>query len=278
MCLPAILFALALLFGGSAAAEGDKSCPDKVCVTSARMGPTAKSIDAENLGVGPVTLTLKLTRLHNAKALKSGPQTLVLKPKRHLRINEIYARDSRDKWTFAYSFFWRYGARNASHDDSQTYLLPYEDGSKYPMIQGPGGKYSHVGERAYDFSMPEGTRVYAARAGKVIAVRDNSKIGGPSRKFENDANYVYILHTDGTVGRYLHLKFGGALAKLGDEVKAGEPIGLSGSTGFASRPHLHFEVCTPIDGERSKTFNLWFATKRAGRTYLAEGGRYTAKH
>ncbi len=82
---------------------------------------------------------------------------------------------------------------------------------------------AHVGEmiHAIDFDAPEGTRVFAAYDGIVIAVKDDSSIGGMDRKFENDGNYIEILHNNGEVSEYEHLLFRSALVKVGDSVTRG---------------------------------------------------------
>ncbi|MFH1211650.1 MAG: M23 family metallopeptidase, partial [Candidatus Woesearchaeota archaeon] len=46
----------------------------------------------------------------------------------------------------------------------------------------------------------------------------------------------------GEFSQYLHLKFKGSLVKTGVRVKKGQPIALSGNTGFTTAPHLHFIV------------------------------------
>src|SRR5579862_5522249 len=73
------------------------------------------------------------------------------------------------------------------------YKLPYPGGMSFDVCQGnnhPG--WTHVGLAAYawDFCMPTGTPVLAARGGAVVAVRQNSNIGGWGAKFADDANYV----------------------------------------------------------------------------------------
>lgn len=90
--------------------------------------------------------------------------------------------------------------------------------------------------------MPEGEKVCAARSGQVVELKKDSDKGGFDKKFLNDCNFVRIEHGDGTVAMYGHLQKDGVLVALGDLVFAGQPIGLSGHTGFASGPHLHFEV------------------------------------
>jgi murein DD-endopeptidase MepM/ murein hydrolase activator NlpD len=56
-----------------------------------------------------------------------------------------------------------------------------------------------------------------------------------------------VQHVDGSVARYIHLQKRGALVKLGDEVRQGQRIALSGNTGQTGGPHLHFDVqqCGP---------------------------------
>jgi len=57
-------------------------------------------------------------------------------------------------------------------------------------------------------------------------------------------NWVMIRHTDGTIGRYIHLTQNGALVELGDTILQGQKIGLSGNSGPSTGPHLHFDVQT----------------------------------
>jgi murein DD-endopeptidase MepM/ murein hydrolase activator NlpD len=63
-------------------------------------------------------------------------------------------------------------------------------------------------------------------------------------------NHVVIDHGDGEYSLYAHMQPGSVHVKLGDEVKAGQPIGKLGSSGNSTAPHLHFQVCdgpNPLD-------------------------------
>lgn len=76
-----------------------------------------------------------------------------------------------------------------------------------------------------------GDTVYAAFDGKVRIQQYNK--GGYG-------NYIVIRHEESVETIYAHLSR--SLVKKNQEVKAGEPIGLSGNSGRSTGPHLHFEI------------------------------------
>ena len=139
---------------------------------------------------------------------------------------------------------WTSGKLNAVHNDDVTYLPPLRPAGNYRVVQGFGGGYSHTGASRYalDFAAPVGTPVFAARDGIVIDTKDDGQLGGASKRFAKHANFVAILHDDGTTGEYYHLKYKGVVVTREQKVKAGALIGYSGDTGFSSLPHLHFAV------------------------------------
>ncbi len=120
------------------------------------------------------------------------------------------------------------------------YPLPWV-GGPFRISQGPNGQYSHFGAKsryAIDIAMPEGTQIIAARSGTVIKT-ENAQSG---RGANPSGNFVRILHDDGTMGVYLHLKQGSVSVREGQRVVVGTPLGRSGSTGNSTGPHLHFVV------------------------------------
>ena len=167
---------------------------------------------------------------------------------------------------------------NAVHDDAYAYRLPYKAGATYKVIQGFNGTFSHFGEQAFaiDWAMPAGTPVLAAREGLVVDVKDANNVGGPGEEFEEYANYVRIKHADGTIGEYDHFQVNGAKVQVGQQVKAGDLIGLSGNTGRSTQPHLHFWVFKAVDGEHRESFPIHFKTRPATATILEQGQAYTA--
>lgn len=125
------------------------------------------------------------------------------------------------------------------------YLLPLQQ-AHFRIDQGYGGQFSHRDEQnryAVDFAAEIGTPVLAAREGVVMQVEsDFDKAGLNLERYGGRANFVRILHDDGTMTLYAHLKSEGALVRVGQRVRAGQQIGLSGNTGFTTGPHLHFVV------------------------------------
>jgi len=127
---------------------------------------------------------------------------------------------------------------------ARAYRLPFAPGTRRFCLQAADGPFSHRDKlrNAYDFAMSVGTPVHAARAGRVVAVKEDSDRGGSSRSYSDDGNYVKVLHDDGTRAVYLHLVKDGAEVTVGQTVRQGQRIARSGNTGWSALPHLHVHV------------------------------------
>ena len=117
--------------------------------------------------------------------------------------------------------------------DGVTWLVPIS----YTRFSSPFGMRLHPVYGDYrlhngvDLSAPEGTPIYASRAGQVIVATYGASGG----------NYVMIDHMDGTyTTMYLHMTR--YVVHVGQNVAAGELIGYCGSTGVSTGPHLHFSI------------------------------------
>lgn len=142
--------------------------------------------------------------------------------------------------------------------------------------------FGHSGfwKYGYDFAMPIGSLVTAARDGRVV----NSE-GGGSDGDRSRTNLVTIAHDDGTVAVYSHLTRGGALVSAGAVVAAGDAIGRSGNTGNTGGfPHLHFSVhpCAKLpdlpggDETSCPTTPVTFRNTSPNPEGLVAGRTYTA--
>ncbi len=135
------------------------------------------------------------------------------------------------------------GPRNLTqYPDHRTspYRLPWKAGVTHLCVQGNRAVVSHRGweEFAYDFAMPVGTDVCAARGGIVTFIDVSNDGHGPDAM----NNYIMVRHDDGTFGQYLHLRQGGSYVRRGQRVRQGERLGASGNVGRSMLPHLHFQV------------------------------------
>jgi len=130
--------------------------------------------------------------------------------------------------------------RSSDEYSKIVYILPLPRGKirKITLRDSP----SHIGNlsNSVDFWVSKGTEVYAAADGIVVETKDDSNVGGNSPKYWDDGNYVTIRHR-GEFTHYEHLKFKGVTVGVGEGVKKGQTIGYSGNTGFAHKPHVHFE-------------------------------------
>ncbi len=163
---------------------------------------------------------------------------------------------------FRVSCSWTIGDNNAVHDDEYLYRLPYADGTSYRVLQGFGSRFSHRGIEQYavDFKMSVGTPVHAARGGIVARAVEAHNKGCWEDGCGRYANFIVIMHDDGTTGEYYHLQQDGALVEVGDTVVPGQLIGLSGNTGHTALPHLHFAVYRATRGARSQSVPITFLT------------------
>ena len=82
-----------------------------------------------------------------------------------------------------------------------------------------------------DMACPQGTPIYATRAGRVTTA--SYQAGGAG-------NYVSINHLDGFSSIYMHMTH--YVVSPGQNVAQGQLIGYVGSTGISTGPHLHFGI------------------------------------
>lgn len=158
-------------------------------------------------------------------------------------------------------------------DTSYVYALPYEDGRSYRMIQGYFSHFSHRERAALDFKMKRGSKICAAREGVVVRVKEDGDRGGWNKKYRPYGNNIVIEHQDGTRAGYWHLQKDGALVNVGDTVARGQVIALSGKTGYAAVPHLHFMVWRS-DASGWQQVPTRFETRK-GPQYLRSWKKYT---
>ena len=247
---------------------------------------TPFTVTASKLTNGQITFTsnapvdslysveIQLTNLSNLSPSKEGKLIFNLDGKGSTTLMTLDQVEEDGGWGYNWSYWWNYGYSGESQNSNYAYRIPYASEEKFMVGQGYMGTWSHQDTYAIDWSMPEGTTLYAARAGKVIMVKEDSNEGGSEKSFIDKANYVTIGHLDGSKADYLHLQQNGALVKVGDIVKIGDPIGLSGNTGWSTEPHLHFQVFHQTDPRNSTTVATSFSDKDGNIISMQEGNSY----
>jgi murein DD-endopeptidase MepM/ murein hydrolase activator NlpD len=104
----------------------------------------------------------------------------------------------------------------------------------------------HIGNDAYawDFANGESFPIRAARGGTITHLKTSSTTGCGSSSCVDQANLIVIDHGDGTESVYLHIA-NGSLAPgvtCGSVVMRGQPLAMSGDTGWSTGTHLHYQV------------------------------------
>ncbi|HWT68441.1 MAG TPA: M23 family metallopeptidase [Pseudomonas sp.] len=197
------------------------------------------SVFVRNDLYAPVEIELSFAGLNNVSGAPSRPIRRVMPARSSIRLALLKATRPGKPLAYTPSFQYFLGDPSGA---AMAYQYPFPwRGGPFRLSQGANGQYSHYGPKnryAMDIAMPEGTPIIAARGGVVVKT-ENSQTG---RGSDPSGNFVRVLHDDGTMGVYLHLKKGSVSVREGQRVAVGSPLALSGNTGNSSGPHLHFVV------------------------------------
>ncbi|WP_347353226.1 M23 family metallopeptidase [Intrasporangium sp.] len=118
-------------------------------------------------------------------------------------------------------------AVEAARKKAQRWVSPI---ANYTLTSGYGWRWGRM-HPAQDLAAPTGTPVRALSTGTVIFAGWSS---------EGYGNFVKIRYWDGTVSWFAHNSR--LLVSVGEQVKPGQVVSYSGSTGNSTGPHLHLEI------------------------------------
>ncbi len=136
-------------------------------------------------------------------------------------------------------------SKDADGDDIKENILDYH-----------GGTHTYDGHDALDInladswkSMDVGVPIYAAADGYIESMHDGEYdresvwcAGLKEGDHVPDANYVVVNHGNGWRTTYWHMRTNSVTVHAGEFVKQGDTLGLIGSSGCSTEPHLHFGV------------------------------------
>jgi murein DD-endopeptidase MepM/ murein hydrolase activator NlpD len=192
-----------------------------------------------------VSVVVAFREMENLNSTERLPIVAIVPPHTVVDLTRLTPGEKR-RWGYRLSYRYRYGSYNVRHDPLTPYRLPWPEGRSFVIGQAPGGPIvthtTPANRNAVDIPMPEGAPIHAARAGVVFQTVAENDAGGTEEAYRSKANVVRVLHADGTVGNYVHLKHGGVAVKDGERVEAGALLGYAGNTGLSTGPHLHFAV------------------------------------
>lgn len=116
----------------------------------------------------------------------------------------------------------------------------------------PGRQWRATYHTGRDYRADVGTTVRSTMAGQVVQVATESEYG-----------LFVVVQTSGVRHLYAHLS--AAVVKVGDDVEAGQELGLSGDSGRVAEPHLHYEERVSPYGYRDHRWPLFDTVSRDGR-------------
>jgi murein DD-endopeptidase MepM/ murein hydrolase activator NlpD len=155
----------------------------------------------------------------------------------------------------------------------ESVLCTNYDGRAFPWCYDEHEGSDYLLDGGFD-AMDAGSQpIVAAAAGTVIDLADGnydrchadaSTQTVSCDGYEQAANFVTIDHGNGWHTRYLHMMKGSVAVEVGQVVNCGEQLGIVGSSGNSSAPHLHFQledeagvVTDPYAGEYSQPETWW---------------------
>ncbi len=182
-----------------------------------------------------------------------------VQPRSEQVLLDVAATDGPSSVRYEYGYV--VGIPGAQHQPPEPYRAPFALAQRFTVTQAPPVVITHrdaASRDAIDIAMPVGTAVHAARAGIVIDVAARHFRSGLATQNMEDANFVQVLHDDGTNAIYAHLQLDTVRVRPGQHIARGEYLANSGNTGFSSGPHLHFVVLRNA-GLRSESVPVLFA-------------------
>ena len=199
-----------------------------------------------NRAQGPVAVRVSFALAENVVSYPELPDVFVLPGATERELLTIGPLNERRSWRYRLQTEMVLGDPAARHAPNRPYRPPFAAGESFLIGQAFGGDFSHTDPASYyavDIGMPVGTPIHAAREGVVMDQARWFYGAGSNRDYHGQrANFIRILHDDGTMAVYAHLDYDGIRVYTGQRVRRGQLIGKSGNTGFSTGPHLHFAI------------------------------------
>ncbi|MBI2593435.1 M23 family metallopeptidase [Candidatus Daviesbacteria bacterium] len=135
--------------------------------------------------------------------------------------------------------------RSSFEKTKNIYSLPLNPETKIKNILYDWPSHEGPFRGAVDFAVDLGSAVLAPLDGKVIEIVDQFDRHGETEEFAPFLNYITIAHENGEYSQLAHIKKSSVKVKIGDFVKTGQKLAVTGLNGWMMEPyleHLHMLV------------------------------------
>ncbi|MEO8669862.1 MAG: M23 family metallopeptidase [Tahibacter sp.] len=208
--------------------------------------PDGRVLRARNRVAGPVEVECRLSDVVNMASDPQLPRRFILASLHEKEFSTVRQIDHSIPARYKLACNAIPGDPRAQDSGEVVYSRPFYPGTRFEVTQGFDGVFSHSDAEsryAVDLAVPDDTAVVAARDGVVMQVEEEFRASGTDlQRYASRANYVRVLHADGSMAVYAHLSPRSTIVKPGELVHTGDLLGKSGNTGFSTGPHLHFAV------------------------------------
>lgn len=208
-------------------------------------------LKAENTSFYPYTIQVVFTKLTGASGMTTDVPYVSVAGNGMSRLLTLRREVENIPVSFSYQSRAYKGNWKADSDSSFVYIPPVAPGKKVDIHILTSLKdffqRNRQGKRiaGLAFRMNEGDTVYAMRGGLVCDVhqRQASEAEIPGSKvYARTENYVVVYHKDGSFATYKLFKNEGIFVKPGEEIEAGEPIGVIGGNHYRQGAHLRLQM------------------------------------
>lgn len=144
------------------------------------------------------------------------------------------------------------------------YLIPLKPETKIKNVLYEWPSHEGPFKGAVDLAVDLGTEVLAPMEGRVVEVVDKFDKYGAGEEFAGFLNFVTISHDNGEYSQMAHIAKGSARVKVGQFVKSGQVLGVTGLNGWMEEPfleHVHMLVFKLLPDGGFKGLEIRFTTE-----------------
>lgn len=193
-------------------------------------------------------------------------------------------------WDYRWSFY--EGFANPKIKEGVKYLIPAKSGNTIRTLGLQNLRDTYGDEKApadfyaVGFKMNDGDKVFAARRGTVVEIKNGGERSGGNLSYSKNSSSILIRHRDNSLARYSVLKNNSFMVKVGDEVGAGDAMALAGGENYATGTHVRLMIYY-LSFDKSKNEGTrygWvylkpaFATQAQDNVVLDDGAEYVSVH